>query len=100
MASGALFLVLVFIWLAPAFLVAQYAANRGQSFAIFLLLGLVASWVIALIVTLVIPDTGTAPELSTYDDLAGRLERLADLHDQGVLTDEEFEAQKARLLGE
>jgi hypothetical protein len=27
------------------------------------------------------------------------LERLAALRDQGVLTDEEFAAQKARLLG-
>jgi len=27
------------------------------------------------------------------------LERLADLHKQGVLTDEEFAVQKARLLG-
>ena len=27
------------------------------------------------------------------------LTRLADLRDRGVLTDEEFEAQKARLLG-
>jgi uncharacterized membrane protein YdbT with pleckstrin-like domain len=27
------------------------------------------------------------------------LERLADLHDRGVLTDEEFEAEKRRILG-
>jgi uncharacterized membrane protein YdbT with pleckstrin-like domain len=30
---------------------------------------------------------------------AGELERLADLHDRGVLTREEFEAQKRRILG-
>ncbi len=28
-----------------------------------------------------------------------RLQELAELHKQGVLTDEEFAAQKARLLG-
>jgi Short C-terminal domain len=28
-----------------------------------------------------------------------RLEELGRLHDQGVLTDEEFSAQKARILG-
>jgi hypothetical protein len=30
---------------------------------------------------------------------SGELERLARLRDQGVLTDEEFAAQKAALLG-
>jgi len=28
-----------------------------------------------------------------------RLKELADLHEQGVLTDEEFAAQKTRILG-
>jgi hypothetical protein len=32
-------------------------------------------------------------------DPADQLTKLADLHDRGVLTDEEFAAQKARLLG-
>jgi uncharacterized membrane protein YdbT with pleckstrin-like domain len=31
---------------------------------------------------------------------AGELERLADLRDRGVLTQEEFEAQKRRILGQ
>lgn len=34
------------------------------------------------------------------DDLIGQLERLAELKKQGILTDAEFEAQKARLLAE
>ena len=29
----------------------------------------------------------------------GQLQRLAQLHDQGILTDEEFAASKARILG-
>jgi hypothetical protein len=28
------------------------------------------------------------------------LQKLADLHDHGVVTDAEFEAQKAKILGE
>lgn len=32
-------------------------------------------------------------------DVTGELKRLADLHAQGVLTDEEFSAAKAKLLG-
>ncbi len=34
----------------------------------------------------------------TTVDIAGQLERLAKLRDQGALTDEEFEAQKQKLL--
>ena len=33
------------------------------------------------------------------DDLIASLERLRTLHTQGVLTDEEFGAAKAKLLG-
>jgi Short C-terminal domain len=33
------------------------------------------------------------------DDRLGRLERLADLREKGVLTEEEFAAEKARVLG-
>ena len=33
------------------------------------------------------------------DALTGELERLAELRSQGVLTDEEFAAAKAKLLG-
>jgi hypothetical protein len=33
-------------------------------------------------------------------DPVDQLEKLADLRDRGVLTDEEFRAQKARILGE
>ncbi len=38
-----------------------------------------------------------APARST-DDLIASLERLGSLHAQGILTDEEFAAQKARIL--
>ena len=31
--------------------------------------------------------------------LAGELERLASLRDQGALTEAEFQAEKAKLLG-
>ena len=33
------------------------------------------------------------------DDLIAQLEKLGDLRDKGILTDEEFAAQKAKLLG-
>ena len=40
------------------------------------------------------PRPGTCPQ----DDLTAKLQQLADLHAQGVLTDEEFSAAKVKLL--
>jgi hypothetical protein len=39
------------------------------------------------------------PAGPTAQDTADSLARLADLHAQGVITDAEFEAKKAELLG-
>jgi hypothetical protein len=40
-----------------------------------------------------------APVSGAGQDVAAQLTQLADLKSQGLLTDEEFEAQKAKLLG-
>ena len=40
-----------------------------------------------------------APPPQAEDDSAAQLQNLAQLHTQGVLTDEEFAAAKAKLLG-
>ena len=40
-----------------------------------------------------------APTESAADDLTAQLEALAKLRDQGILTDEEFAAKKAQILG-
>jgi putative oligomerization/nucleic acid binding protein len=42
------------------------------------------------------PRTGQAPGDS---DVLGQLTKLVQMHDSGALTDEEFSAAKARLLG-
>ncbi len=42
------------------------------------------------------PAPAAAPDSA---DMMTQLKQLAELHDQGVLTDEEFAAQKAKLLG-
>lgn len=39
-----------------------------------------------------------APVQSPQDDMFAQLEKLGQLHEAGVLTDEEFAAQKARIL--
>ena len=39
------------------------------------------------------------PSAPAVDDMLASLERLAALHAQGILTDEELAQQKARILG-
>jgi hypothetical protein len=43
------------------------------------------------------PQYAQAPEAE--DDATAQLQKLAALHTQGVLTDEEFAAAKAKILG-
>jgi membrane protease subunit (stomatin/prohibitin family) len=40
-----------------------------------------------------------APAEAPAEDPYAQLEKLGQLHEQGILTDEEFAAQKAKLLG-
>lgn len=44
------------------------------------------------------PAAPAAPAAAPDDDVA-QLEQLADLHAKGILTDEEFAAKKAQILG-
>lgn len=45
------------------------------------------------------PAPAPAPAAESMDDKISQLKQLAELHQQGVLTDDEFAAQKAKLLG-
>jgi hypothetical protein len=45
------------------------------------------------------PQQQYAPEPPAEDDSTAQLQKLAALHTQGVLTDEEFAAAKAKILG-
>ena len=40
-----------------------------------------------------------APAPAPADDAASEIERLASLHDSGTLSDDEFAAAKAKILG-
>ena len=44
------------------------------------------------------PAPAPAPAAAPQPDMIEQLKQLAELRDQGVLTDEEFAAQKARIL--
>jgi hypothetical protein len=41
----------------------------------------------------------SAPEAPAEEDMVGKITQLAKLRDSGVLSDEEFSAAKAKLLG-
>ncbi len=45
------------------------------------------------------PEYTTAPAPPGGDELLDKLQQLGDLKDRGLLTQAEFDAQKARLLG-
>jgi hypothetical protein len=45
------------------------------------------------------PPQYAAPEPAPQQDMVQQLKDLAELRDQGILTEEEFAAQKARILG-
>ena len=44
------------------------------------------------------PAPAEAPASGISSDAIARLKQLAELHDQGVLTDEEFNAEKQKVL--
>lgn len=46
------------------------------------------------------PPARAAAPAPPADDIIDRLERLAELKKQGILTDAEFEAQKAKILAD
>ncbi len=45
------------------------------------------------------PAPEAAPAAAGEDDVLAQLQKLGDLKAQGILTEEEFAAQKAKLLG-
>ncbi|HSK48623.1 MAG TPA: SHOCT domain-containing protein [Coriobacteriia bacterium] len=44
------------------------------------------------------PGVMVPPDVSSQDDMFSQLERLGQLKAQGILTEEEFAAQKAKIL--
>ena len=45
------------------------------------------------------PQIQAAPEAVAQPDYLDELERLADLRDRGIITEEDFETKKQQLLG-
>ena len=106
-----IFLPLALIWASALFDVFRRDDLRGISKAIWVAAIFLLPFVGTLIYLIARP-TGVTPEERELIDQANRvtagstpearafeLQALADLHDRGKLTDEEFADEKARVLG-
>lgn len=88
-----------------AIFTAIIAEGRGRSYGLWFLLGLIFGPLALLIVAAVPKDRTASPSPPIVEpqgpisSLANDLTQLANLRDQGILTDEEFATQKRKLLG-
>lgn len=106
------------IWIGGAILIGMYANNKGRSGGWFcfwaVILGPFIVGLVAVLVhdrprprTLADVPVATVPPAQRWispvapatDTRVDTLKQLADLHDRGALTDDEFAAEKSRLLG-
>jgi putative oligomerization/nucleic acid binding protein len=95
--------IVILAWIAPAVLVAKYAESKGQSFAAFLLIGLLVSWVVSAVAALVVTDRRVPQPVVVTGapaDPLDQLKTLTELREAGTLTDQEFETEKARIMGQ
>lgn len=99
------FLLFGLLWAAiPMAIGASIASSRGQSVGVALLLTLFLGW-LGLLIVFVMQKPEVVEMLRGRDsslggpDVADQIRRLGQLRDEGLLTDDEFRAKKAQLLG-
>lgn len=108
-------IMIVFAWLLFAFIVAIIAAERRIGFWAALILSLIFSPVIGLIITVISPSLKderykasllaiqreqqeSISKIGTTKSVAEEITRFAELKNQGLITDDEFQLQKRKLL--
>lgn len=103
--GAAVFAVIaIVVYVVPVVLIARWAARKGSTFGGFVVLGLLTSPIISFIVALVIEDK-REPRQVVVAQGPGRgghldeLQKITDLRNAGTLSQEEFETEKARILG-
>ena len=107
-----IFLPLLMIWAFALVDIFRRDDMGGLSKALWVLVVLLLPFLGTLVYLIVRPAGATAQERAALDqagrelvaryspaDRAAQLQTLSDLHDRGKLTDEEFAAEKARVLG-
>ena len=94
-------LLVLLLWVAPAYLVAAYSRTKGQSFRAYLVIGLVASWIVSLLFALKAEDKSQPDQIvvaPSSGDHLDQLQKITDLRDAGTLSAEEFDAERDRIL--
>ncbi|HWN22629.1 MAG TPA: SHOCT domain-containing protein [Gaiellaceae bacterium] len=100
-----IFLPLALIWAGALLDIFRRDDMGGVSKAIWVAAVILLPFLGTLIYLIVRPPGATPEEREMIEDAsrqfvnAEQLQVLADLHDRGKLTDEEFAAEKARVLG-
>lgn len=102
--AGFVFLVVAFVaYFLPTFIASRRSHPNGNSIALLnIFLGWTfIGWLVALIWSVSAIQKKEAPTISAPQQLDKyqQIERLAALKDKGVLSEQEFEAEKAKLLG-
>jgi hypothetical protein len=101
-----IFLPLLMVWTFALVDIFRRDDMRGVQKALWVAVVILLPFV-GTIVYLIVRPVGATPEErqlleaagQAYADTATQLQALSDLHDRGKLTDDEFAAEKARLLG-
>jgi hypothetical protein len=100
-----IFLPLVMLWVFTLIDVFQRSDLSGIAKALWAIAVVLLPLVGMLVYFLLRDDGASTPERRTAassaaaPDTADRLERLAELRDKNVLTDEEFQREKDKILG-
>lgn len=93
-------LVLIFIYFIPAI---NAYGNKKRNSSSVLVINIFLGWTLIGWVVALAMSTGKDRENTTVvtqnKTLAEEIEKLAGLKEKGVITDEEFKKQKAKLLG-
>ena len=77
---------------------ATIAKNKGYRFGPWLLYGSLL-FLIAFIHSLILKNLNTSNQITTHTSGADELKKYKDLLDNGVISQEEFDAKKKQLLG-
>jgi uncharacterized membrane protein len=95
--------IIALVWVVPSFLIAWLIGSKRKiGFGFTLLICLLVSPVIGLVIALVSgpnePDEGDAGRFVQEQSVAGEIEKLHRLKERGVISPEEFEQSKSKLL--
>jgi len=90
---------ILIVWFIFCIIVGAIASNRGRSGIGWFFLAFLISPIISLILVLILsPLKSVQGQIKEPSDIAEEISKLHDLKTKGILTEEEFNNQKSKLL--